>query len=62
VLGRDRADFADDGLSAPVITKLTETWKAEQQAFSRRDLSGVWGFQKSAERATYDNRRSSRKG
>ncbi len=29
------------GLSAPVITKLTETWKAEQQAFSRRDLSGV---------------------
>jgi transposase-like protein len=29
------------GLSAPVITRLTETWKAEQQAFSRRDLSGV---------------------
>src|SRR3954469_14569370 len=29
------------GLSAPVITKLTETWKAEQQAFSRRDLSTV---------------------
>jgi transposase-like protein len=29
------------GLSAPVITKLTETWKAEQQAFSRRDLSSV---------------------
>jgi len=29
------------GLSGPVITKLTETWKAEQQAFSRRDLSGV---------------------
>src|SRR5215218_6460302 len=29
------------GLSAPVITKLTQTWKAEQQAFSRRDLSGV---------------------
>src|SRR5689334_20005864 len=29
------------GLSAPVITKLTETWKAEQRSFSRRDLSGV---------------------
>ena len=29
------------GLSAPVITKLTETWKTEQQAFARRDLSGV---------------------
>jgi hypothetical protein len=28
-------------LSAPVITKLTETWKSEQQAFARRDLSGV---------------------
>src|SRR5215213_7011540 len=29
------------GLSGPVITKLTETWKAEQQAFAGRDLSGV---------------------
>src|SRR5215207_3065034 len=29
------------GLSGPVITRLTETWKTEQQAFSRRDLSGV---------------------
>jgi len=29
------------GLSAPVISKLTETWKAEQRAFSARDLSGV---------------------
>ena len=29
------------GLSAPVITKLTETWKAEQRAFAARDLSGV---------------------
>ena len=29
------------GLSAPVITKLTETWKSEQRAFSTRDLSGV---------------------
>src|SRR5918992_1786501 len=29
------------GLSGPVITKLTETWKAEQRAFSTRDLSGV---------------------
>jgi hypothetical protein len=28
-------------LSASVISKLTETWKAEQRAFSRRDLSGV---------------------
>ena len=29
------------GLSAPVITKLTETWKTEQHPFSMRDLSGV---------------------
>jgi transposase-like protein len=29
------------GLSAPVITKLTETWQAEQRAFAARDLSGV---------------------
>src|SRR3954464_15341677 len=29
------------GLSAPGITGLTKTGKAEQQAFSRRDLSGV---------------------
>src|SRR5215217_632190 len=29
------------GLSAPVITKLTETWKAEQRAFAGRDLSSV---------------------
>jgi len=29
------------GLSAPVITKLTETWQAEQRGFSQRDLSGV---------------------
>jgi transposase-like protein len=29
------------GLSAPVISKLTETWKAEQRAFSQRDLSDV---------------------
>jgi transposase-like protein len=29
------------GLSAPVITKLTEQWKAEQRAFTERDLSGV---------------------
>jgi transposase-like protein len=29
------------GLSAPVITKLTETWKAEQRRFAARDLSGV---------------------
>jgi transposase-like protein len=29
------------GLSASVITKLTETWKAEQRAFAVRDLSGV---------------------
>jgi transposase-like protein len=29
------------GLSGPVITRLTETWKAEQRAFSERDLSGV---------------------
>lgn len=29
------------GLSAPLITKLTEQWKAEQRAFAERDLSGV---------------------
>jgi transposase-like protein len=29
------------GLSAPVITKLTEAWKAEQRGFAARDLSGV---------------------
>jgi transposase-like protein len=29
------------GLSAPVITKLTETWKDEQKAFAGRDLSGA---------------------
>src|SRR6266536_1774262 len=29
------------GLSAAVITKLTETWRAEQRAFAARDLSGV---------------------
>jgi transposase-like protein len=29
------------GLSAAVITRLTETWKAEQRAFAQRDLSGV---------------------
>ncbi|SDY99691.1 Transposase, Mutator family [Modestobacter sp. DSM 44400] len=29
------------GLSASVITKLTETWKSEQRAFAQRDLSGV---------------------
>jgi transposase-like protein len=29
------------GLSASVVTKLTETWKVEQQAFAARDLSEV---------------------
>jgi transposase-like protein len=29
------------GLSGSVITKLTETWKAEQRGFAERDLSGV---------------------
>jgi len=29
------------GLSGPVITKLTESWQAEQRAFAGRDLSGV---------------------
>ena len=29
------------GLSAPVISRLTETWNAEQRTFSARDLSGV---------------------
>jgi transposase-like protein len=29
------------GLSAAVITKLTETWRAEQRAFAARDLSGA---------------------
>src|SRR3954471_19227609 len=29
------------GLSGPVITKLTETWKTEQRTFAARDLSHV---------------------
>jgi transposase-like protein len=29
------------GLSSSVITKLTETWQAEQRAFAARDLSGA---------------------
>ena len=29
------------GLSGSMITRLTETWKAEQRSFSERDLSGV---------------------
>jgi transposase-like protein len=29
------------GLSAPVITRLTETWKAEQRGFAARDLASV---------------------
>ena len=29
------------GLSGPVITTLTETWKTEQRAFAARDLSNV---------------------
>src|ERR1700747_1325428 len=29
------------GLSGPVITRLTETWRAEQRAFAERELSGV---------------------
>jgi transposase-like protein len=29
------------GLSASVITRLTEQWKVEQRAFAERDLSGV---------------------
>ena len=29
------------GLSAAVITRLTESWQAEQRAFAERDLSGV---------------------
>ncbi|MFD2422655.1 IS256 family transposase [Amycolatopsis pigmentata] len=29
------------GLSGPVITKLTEQWKAEQRAFAERELSDV---------------------
>jgi transposase-like protein len=29
------------GLSSSVITKLTETWRAEQRAFAERDLSGM---------------------
>jgi transposase-like protein len=29
------------GLSGPVITKLTQTWQAEQRVFACRDLSGV---------------------
>jgi transposase-like protein len=29
------------GLSSSTITKMTQTWQAEQQAFAARDLSGV---------------------
>jgi transposase-like protein len=29
------------GLSAAVITRLTQTWQAEQRTFAQRDLSGV---------------------
>ena len=29
------------GLSAATITKMTQTWQAEQRAFSGRDLSNV---------------------
>ena len=29
------------GLSASVVTKLTEQWKAEQRAFAQHDLSDV---------------------
>ena len=29
------------GLSAPVITRFTETWKAEQRAFAARDLASM---------------------
>jgi transposase-like protein len=29
------------GLSAATITKMTQTWQAEQQAFAQRDVSGV---------------------
>ena len=29
------------GLSAATITKMTETWQAEQKVFAQRDLSGV---------------------
>ncbi len=32
---------SNSGLSAPVITRLTEQWKAEQRAFADRDLSNV---------------------
>jgi len=27
--------------SAPVITRFTETWKAEQRAFAARDLASM---------------------
>ncbi len=44
VLGRFRPALGQflgstAGLSAPVITKLTRPWKAEQRSFSERDLS-----------------------
>ena len=41
------------GLSPAVITRLTETWKAEQRAFAQRDLSGV-KFPKAAAKITDD--------
>ena len=33
--------LGSSALSAAVITRLTETWKAEQRAFAARDLSGA---------------------
>ena len=32
------------GLSAPVVTRLTETWKAEQRAFAQRGQVGLTGI------------------
>ena len=49
-MGSRRGDFVPalgqflgsaKGLSAATITKMTQTWQAERQAFALRDLSGV---------------------
>lgn len=38
--GDDRVGEVEEGVS-PTVTKLTETWKAEQRACAAHNLSGV---------------------
>lgn len=41
VAALDRFLGSTAGVSGPVITKQTETWKAEQRTFATHDLTGV---------------------